>query len=274
MTELVQRWERFWFAVVPTHIYALLRIALGAVACITLVGLRDLSTFWFLDGLVPLNVGAIGPKHFLIAHGLGHAAGVALYAITLLLFVAMTVGFRTRVTVPAALFTSLLHVAWNYLPLSGADAALRVFLFCLVWADCGSVWSVDAWLERRRNGGALASAVQTSSIAPLRLIRFQVALIYLTAGLWKLFNPLWREGAAVHYVVLNNVYRRLPEGMPLAFDHVVSLLTYGTLAWEMAFAFLLLFAPTRRVARCGWRCRRRRRRGPSRPSTSATSPPR
>jgi uncharacterized membrane protein YphA (DoxX/SURF4 family) len=82
----------------------------------------------------------------------------------------------------------------------------------------------------------------------LRLIRFQVALIYLNAGLWKIFNPLWREGAAVHYVVQNNVFRRLPQGMPLPFDHAISLLTYGTLAWELTFAFLLLFPPTRRVA--------------------------
>jgi Vitamin K-dependent gamma-carboxylase len=73
-------------------------------------------------------------------------------------------------------------------------------------------------------------------------------LIYLNAGMWKIFNPYWRNGSAVHYVVQSNIYRRLPHGMPLGFDHVVSLLTYGTLAWELSFAFLLLFARTRRIA--------------------------
>jgi hypothetical protein len=73
-------------------------------------------------------------------------------------------------------------------------------------------------------------------------------LIYLNAGIWKIFNPYWRDGSAVHYVVQSNVYRRFPQGMPLAFDHVASFLTYGTLAWELTFPFLLLFARTRRIA--------------------------
>lgn len=247
MTELLQRWEEFWFAEVPPHTYALLRIAFGAVGCITLIGLGDLSTFWFLDGLVPLNVGAMSLKQYLFAHGLGDPAGVALYALTVVAFIAMMIGLQTRLAVPTALFTSLLHVSWNYLPLSGSDAALRVFLFCLVWTDCGSVWSVDAWLAARRDGAA-RTPLEKVSMAPLRLIRFQIALIYLNAGLWKIFSPLWRSGSAVHYVVQSNVYRRLPDGMPPQFDQFVTLLTYGTLAWELTFAFMLLFAPTRRIA--------------------------
>jgi Vitamin K-dependent gamma-carboxylase len=247
MNALLARWERFWFAPIPPHIYALLRIAFGLVGCATLLGLCDLSAFWFLDGLVPLTT-AVGPKRYLIAHGLGHTAGLVLYVVTSVSFLAMTIGFWTRIAVPAALFTSLIHVAWNYLPLSGADAAMRVFLFCLVWADCGSVWSIDAWFAARRNVAAPPTTPETSSIAPLRLLRFQVALIYLSTGIWKIFNPYWRDGSAVHYVVQSNVFRRLAHGMPLAFDQVVSVLTYGTLAWELSFAFLLSFPRTRRIA--------------------------
>jgi len=244
---LLDGWERFWFAAIPPHIYAMLRIVFGFVGCVTLFGLRDLSTLWFLDGVVPLDVGAVGLKQFLVAHGAGHAAGAVLYFATLASFVAMTIGFHTRLAVTAALFTSLVQVAWNYLPLSGADAAMRVFLFCLVWADCGSVWSLDAWLAARRSPDASA-VVESGSIAPLRLLRFQIALIYFNAGLWKLFNAYWRDGTAVHYVVQSNVYRRLPHGMPLAFDPLVSVLTYATLLWESTFAFLVLFSRTRRIA--------------------------
>jgi vitamin K-dependent gamma-carboxylase-like protein len=247
MNDFVQRWDRFWFAEIPTHIYALLRIAFGLVGCITLWGLRDVSMFWFLDGLVPLDVGIVGLKQFFIAHGLAHAAGAALYGMTWLAYIAMILGFQTRIAVPAALFTALMQVAWNYLPLSGADAALRLFLFCLVWAECGAVWSVDAWMARRQSETGSSSS-ETGLIAPLRLIRFQIALIYLNAGFWKLFNPLWRSGVAVHYVVLSNIFRRLPHGMPVQFDTFVTVLTYGTLAWELSFAFLLLFQPTRRIA--------------------------
>jgi hypothetical protein len=248
MSRLAERWERLWFASVPPHVYALLRIAFGLVQCGTLLGLRDLSAFWSLDGLVPLDVGAVGLKQLLIMHGVSHAAGWLVYLSTVVSFVAMTIGFQTRLAVPAALFASLLQLRWNYLPLSGADDAMRVFLFCLVWADCGSVWSLDAWLAARRSGASSSSVRPIALIAPLRLIRYQVALIYFTAGLWKIFNPYWRDGSAVHYVVQSNVYRRWPHGMPVAFDSLVSILTYATLAWELTFAFFVLFAPTRRIA--------------------------
>jgi len=148
-------------------------------------------------------------------------------------------------SVAFALITSLVQVSWNYLPLSGADAALKAMLFCLVWADCGSVWSVDAWIARRRGRGDTSDA--TYVIAPLRLIRFQIALIYFNAGLWKLMNPYWRDGTAAHYVVESNVYHRFPFPLPVS-DALLTALTYGTLLWELTFAPLLLFRTTRRVA--------------------------
>jgi len=245
MKDLVERWQHFWFEPIPTHIYALLRIVFGIVGCLTLVGLSDLSTFWYLDGLVPIGTGGFGIKAWLLAHGLGHIAGTALYASTLLAFISMTIGLLSGLSVALALITSLVQVSWNYLPLSGADAALKAILFCLVWADCGSVWSVDAWLARRKGDAAAGRA--TYVIAPLRLVRFQVALIYFNTGLWKLMNPYWRDGTAVHYVLESNVYHRFPFDLPVS-AAVVTVMTYGTLIWELSFAGLILFAPTRRIA--------------------------
>jgi hypothetical protein len=115
-----------------------------------------------------------------------------------------------------------------------------------MWADCGAVWSVDAWIRGTHIGAPGNEPI--CPIAPLRLIRFQIALIYFNAGLWKLLNPYWRSGSAVHYVLETNVYHRFPTLLPVTFDWVIPLLTYGTLFWELAFALLLLCTPTRRVA--------------------------
>lgn len=241
---VLDRWQRFWFEPIPTHIYALLRIVFGAIGCITLIGLSDVSTFWDPNGFVPVGSG-LGVKTFFLAHGLGHAAGLALYVCTLASFVCMTIGFASTISVMLAMFLSVVQLAWNHLPLSGADSALRAFLFCLMWADCGSAWSVDAWIRGSRIS---APANQpTYAIAPLRLIRFQIALIYFNAGLWKLLNPYWRDGSAVHYVLETNVYHRFPALLPATLDWVIPVLTYGTLFWELAFAFLVLFRPTRRL---------------------------
>jgi hypothetical protein len=241
-------WERFWFQEIPPYSYALLRILLGAIGFASLLGLRDVSAFWSLSGLVPAGDGGLGFKAFAVAHGFGDVAGAAAFAIAVVAFACMTIGFRTVAAVGLSLIMCLLGVAWNPLPLSGANSALQMVLFCLIWADCGAVWSVDAWLERRRHPEAVAAQPSMTSIAPLRLVRFQVAMIYLSSGCWKLLNQPWRDGSALHYVLNTNLYRRFPQGLPLALDPLATLLTYATLAWELGFAFMVLWRPTRKLA--------------------------
>jgi hypothetical protein len=236
------RWEHFWFQGIPPHAYAALRIALGLVGTLTLIGLRDLDMFWDPRGLVPAE-GLIAVKTWVLAHGLERWAAGSLYAICLGAFVAMTVGYRSAFAVPFAFVCLLVQLSWNSLPLSGAHQAMQGFLFCLAWAECGAVWSVDAWLARRRTPN---QRIEPASIAPLRLVRYQVALIYLGSGLWKLFDPLWRDGSAVHYVLNSNVFHRFPAASwP---EWMTMSATYATLTWELAFAVLILHPATRVVA--------------------------
>jgi vitamin K-dependent gamma-carboxylase-like protein len=242
---LLERWHSFWFAPIPCHVYALLRILFGALGFASLIGLRDVQMFWALDGLVPADAAGLGIKAAVAQSGLAAVAPAAVYAGCLASFAGMTIGFRSGVSVPLSLAASLVQLAWNDLPLSAAHAVVQGVLFCLIWADCGSVWSVDAWLERRRTPEAPAPPYV---IAPLRLIRFQIALVYLSTGLWKLQSPLWRDGSALHYVLNTNVFHRFPYTLPVSFEPVLTLATYTTLLWELSFAFLVLYGPTRRLA--------------------------
>lgn len=244
LTTYLERWHHFWFAPIPPHVYAVLRFLFGILGCASLMGLRDLSVFWSLDGLIPH--GDLAAKTWLLSHGLGDMGGRLLYFACLGSFAAMAVGFRSGAAVALALAASLIQLSWNPLPLSGAHAFAQSVLFCLIWADCGSVWSVDAWLERRRSGGMLGE-VPRYPIAPLRLIRFQVALVYLSTGLWKLHSATWRDGSSLHYVLNNNVFHRFPT-LPDGTEWFLTLGSYVTLSWELGFAFLILYAPTRRVA--------------------------
>jgi hypothetical protein len=107
------------------------------------------------------------------------------------------------------------------------------------------VWSVDAW-RAQRNRALPVPPLDWLPIAPLRLLRFQVSLIYLSAGLWKLYSPLWRDGSAVHYVLNTNIYHRFPDALPPSLDGLTTVLTYATLFWEVAFAFFVLYRPTRK----------------------------
>ena len=243
-SRLLAAWQRFWFRGIPPHVYAVLRIAFGTICCLSLLGVANLAEFWDLDGFVPGDRG-LGLKPWLLLYGLGNSGGRALFFGSFAAYFCMAIGFRSPWAVALSLIASIVEISWNYFPLSGAFGTTQVILFCLIWADCGSVWSLDAWLKNRKG---IVSPSMAASIAPLRLLRFQVALIYLNTGLRKMLVEQWRDGSAVHYVVNNNVFRRFPVHVPHGLEGFATLLTYTTLFWEVGFMFMILYGPTRRLA--------------------------
>lgn len=236
------RWEAFWFEDVPPHSYALLRIAFGLVGLLNLVGLTPVSMYWPIDAIAPVPGGGLGVRAQIASLGLGTVAGWALFSALLVSFSCMIAGYRSALAVPAAFVLSVLQAMWNPLPLSGANQVLVSLLFCLMWADCGRVLSVDA----RRGRGPLSFT--TATIWPMRLLRLQVALIYLNTGLWKLFAESWRDGTAMVDALHLNIFHRFPVIIPDALHWIVALGTYVTLFWELGFAFMLFWPPTRRLA--------------------------
>ena len=235
---LLERWERYWFARIPPHSVALLRIAFGAMALLGLVGLTPVDMFWSLDGLSPLPSPG-GPRAWIIDHGLAAWAGRAFFLYSALAALAMTVGFRSDLAVLATFVGLWLQVHWNRLPLSSAHQVVLVVLFGLVFTQTGRVWSLDA---RRRGTPADPGTVP---IWPLRLIRCQVSLIYLSSALWKILYPTWRDGTAVYWALNLNAFHRFPWPLPVAAEPAVVVLTLGTLLFELLFPVLVWFRTTR-----------------------------
>jgi hypothetical protein len=185
----------------------------------------------------------------IVAGGWGLAAGRGVFAANLLACALMTVGYYSSIAVPGAFIGATLHAWWNPLPLSGAFEVRSAVLFCLMWAACGRRWSVDAWLAGRRPRPPSPEATPFQvSLWPLWMIRFQVAIIYFSTGLWKLGGIQWRHGTAVHYVLNNNAFARFPTPPPAGAASLLILGTYTTLLWELAFPFLVAFRRTRWIA--------------------------
>jgi hypothetical protein len=118
---------------------------------------------------------------------------------------------------------------------------MTVLLFCLLWANTGGVWSLDA---RKRPAGQ--PALQPAW--PLWLMRFQIAIVYLSSGLYKFASPMWRDGTAVHWALNLNAFHRFPWPFPIQLAPLEALLTWGTLAFELGFWLLVLFRRTRPIA--------------------------
>jgi hypothetical protein len=197
-----------------------------------------------------------------------------LFAAYLLALACMTLGLFTRTaTVVALLMANTFFCRFSDL-MNGGDDLVRNALYFLVFSPAGAVWSLDrAWRMHRlaRLARALGlpppDAAAPVIVAPwsIRLMQIQLCAMYLFSGLCKadpnavaelvvgLFrgnsNVLtelggrldWLDGQAMYWI-LNDVslcrwpYAWLP--VPLA---VCRLLSWGTLAFEIGFTFLVPF---------------------------------
>jgi hypothetical protein len=240
-------WLAAWSADVPPHSYALLRIALGGMGLLSLAGLTPIGMFWPLDGLSPLSADGVGPRAWLMAHGLSAIAGWAVFGGLVAVFVAITIGFRSDAAVLAGFIGLVAQDHWNHLPLSSAHQVMIVLLFCLMWAETGRVWSVDAY----RAGSAAEGGAAGVPAWPLMLMRCQIAIVYGSTGLWKLAYPVWRDGTAVHWALSLNTFHRMPWPVPPGAAPFVAMLTWSTVLFELSFPVLVLFRRTRPLALAG-----------------------
>jgi hypothetical protein len=223
---------------IPPHSYALLRIVLGAIGLVSLLGLTPIELYWPLDGLSPVPGKGLGIRSWVAEHGFGTIAGYGLFAWLLASSTAMTLGVRSDFAVFCCFVGLVLQSYWNGLPLSSAHQLMIVLLFCLLWSDTGRVWSFDA---RRR----AASEAHLVPAWPLWLMRCQVALVYLSSGLYKFAYPTWRDGTAVHTALNLNSFHRFPWPLPSELAPLEVLLTWGTLLFELSFGLLVLSRRTR-----------------------------
>lgn len=225
------------------YIFASLRISFGLIGLVFVLGMTDIAMLWEPSGL--MRDPGSGLRGSLVQAGFGRTIGMGLFLLNAATSVAMTLGFRSRISVPAMFLASAAQAWWNPLPLSGAYEVRSAVLFGLMWADCGERWSIDAWLASRQALSARPDAGDQPSSWPLYLIRFQVAMIYLSTGLYKLGGVQWRHGTALHYILNNNAFARFPTPPPSEGTSLLVLGTYLTLLWELTFPLLVAFRRTR-----------------------------
>ena len=116
----------------------------------------------------------------------------------------------------------------NPLLYSMPDQCLMTLLVLLFITPSGSGLSLDARLRDR--GG-------TVPVWCRRLIQLQVAMIYLSTGLYKVGPTWWEEGSAIYYTLVspNNRHFDLTEIWAILQPWVLRPLTWAVLFWEISF---------------------------------------
>lgn len=229
-------WDRFWFAPVPTSTLAAVRIAYGAVLLgwCTLISF-DLLAFFSDDGLLPERVSRPWTWSVLDVFS-SDTAVVVLFAVLVVAAACLLVGFHTRLAALAAFVALLSFERRNLVVFNSADDLLRLFGLYLVLAPAGAALSVDRWRSARDRFWEFPARAPWA----LRLVQLQVSAMYLFTVWLKLRGETWNDGTAVSYSLrVVEVGRFDLPGWLTQSAVLVNLLTYGTLAIELALALLI-----------------------------------
>jgi hypothetical protein len=213
-----ERWEKFWFPPRAPYRMAGFRILLGLYLLAYFGALAPHVTLLFSsEGVyVPLLLPDYAPPPVVAR---------ILFGITLSLALAVTLGFRSHITVPLLLAGFLYHyfleIAVAY---TAFDRLIVIYLVVLTFAEGGRVWAVNP---------AGSSAPHPACGWGERVLTLQAFMLYFGSGLWKAMNPLWHDGR-----LLESVHQSM-WATPVAFW--ISRLDLGREFWtSFAFATIAL----------------------------------
>ncbi|HSE81957.1 MAG TPA: HTTM domain-containing protein [Gaiellaceae bacterium] len=237
MRKAVETWERFWFREVESSTYALLRVAFAVVVLAWTISLAPTLYSFFGDGgILPSHPDGDVGSWGLLQLDSGPAAVTALYLLLLVGALCLLVGFKTRLAAVVVFVCLVSFARRDPWVLNSGDLLVIVLSFYVMLTPSGAALSVDRWLEARTRFWEFPKR----SLWPLRLIQVQVSLLYFFAVWAKVRGETWNDGTAVSYAFRIEDLERFP--IPAFVTDsllLVNLITYGTLAVELALAILV-----------------------------------
>ncbi len=242
-------WDFFWGGVDP-RVYAMVRIALAVGAFINLVDLWPRRLMYFAStGMISADAvrkTTEGRLYGSVFYWVSSDAGVtAVFVAAAVAIVALGVGFWTRAAAALVLVWHLSYSHRAFPVLHGWDAVLRSYTFLVLISPSGRAWSLDHVLRPRPGD---AGDVPTYG---LRLMQWQLFVLYTTTVWLKVPDPFWRSGQVLAYFSLSQ-YSRAPDDLFLVHHEWVSAIgTYLTIATELAIPWLLWFRRTRPLGLLG-----------------------
>ena len=227
----------------------LFRTALYLVVIVkTLVLLPAAPFVWGPNAYLAASIGESGnPLHYFQTFLL-RAPWDAFYpwfmAGQILFAVLAIVGVQTRFSSFCVYFftTNLNAKAW--LVLNGGDNIAEIMLLLMVFMVPG----------KPSPGEPTAGDLFRNTVANVTVIaaRLQLVLVYLCSGLTKATGPLWQHGVAVYYTLETDEYSTALAPVATSFDWLIVVATYFTVAFQIAFVFLVWSRSTRWIVMtCG-----------------------
>ncbi|MFJ3829372.1 HTTM domain-containing protein [Streptomyces sp. NPDC090046] len=113
--------------------------------------------------------------------------------------------------------------------------------FAAVWVACGLWWMVDRYEPEGEGRAVLDVLANLLHNAAMLVIMAEVCLIYATAGWYKIQGSRWQDGTALYYPLGLDYFSPWPglSALVAGSGTLVMLLSYGTVAVQVAFPFTL-----------------------------------
>jgi len=242
---------------------AVFRIGLGALLIIDLLRRsRSLSAFYTDYGVLPRRALFADYSEVYSLHALsGEPWAIAsLFAVAVVVALALVVGYRTRLATVVSWLLLLSLQARNPMVLNAGDALLAMLLFWGTFLPLGARWSVDAIgrsdAEDGDEGGPTLDPGSPSSdrrgaavatVASLGVL-LQMLVMYVTNGVHKLEGDLWMGGEAVAYVMRADHFTYLLGDHITAFPGLLRAATYVWVVLLFASPLLVLLTGFPRAA--------------------------
>jgi hypothetical protein len=225
----------------PQRLYgaAIMRILLGASMIVVIVGnYGDRRLLWGPSGVSPV-------RRFSLLDLANTPVGFeALLGVSLGVVVGFTVFGGRVLALGFGLVVWSLHNR-NPLILDGGANLLQLVALVLPLMITNAHWSPSADHVQRRLGERSSTrewlhefAIHNAAMA---IVLFQVAVVYLTAGLWKVAGEVWRHGIALDIVAASERFGLVRElhGF-MAIPLLVTAGSYLTVFAQLAFVPLVL----------------------------------
>lgn len=225
------RLRRYFFQPAELRAYACLRIGYAIGVWFALLDVWPLRLVLLSDsGFFGRAPDAVGKSLNLFYWFHSSSQVTNLHLFVGLAIICLALGIYTRL---AALVVHIwfLSMSEQALPgMGGFDLVFRVIGFVLVISPEVRTWSL---LSKWKN-----QPVRPAPVYGLRLVQWQLFLIYIGTVWLKAPDKSWREGEVIPYFLVS-MFSRFPDPMFADFTRLGVLLTWGTLVIEASLPFLL-----------------------------------
>ncbi|XGC82468.1 HTTM domain-containing protein [Bdellovibrio bacteriovorus] len=247
MKRLWQRWDDFWFAPQSLLGLAFMRILLcGTMFYLYSIRLFNLHYYtdesWIPKSLAIEVMPELSRPLFLWAFW-PDSLNPLMHGLLVFFLGSLTLGIGGRIFTAAAWVIGAGFIQRNYSVNFGADIIANLFLFYMIFANSCERLSVINLFRKKtyfKNADMLSSLM-------IRMMQFQICVIYAYTGFEKLKGTSWWDGTALWSVMANPQMTTMDFSFLRSIPWIIPIMAYLTIIFEVYFPAMVAWPKTRNL---------------------------